>query len=295
MENFSPEIRELMEKAWAVRVRNFPMEIEFDYPAATEVVTLTGKSCALDCAHCGGHYLNGMKTVDEVDANSVTDDSREIKSCLISGGCDPQGKVPFMHQISFIEQMKKNKKLNFHVGLVNKEEAETLQKLADVVSFDFVADDETIAEVFGLGRKAEDYLNTYRILREKIKVLPHICIGLKGGELAGEYRALDLLEQEGVDGLVFIVFIPTEGTRYARNSPPPLGQVVKLLAEARLRFPDKPIFLGCMRPKGRYRQALDLAAVRCGVNKIVIPTRAAAELARELGLAVNFGEECCVL
>lgn len=292
MENFSPETQKLIQRAWETRIGHFPMAIEFDYPAATEVVTLTGKNCALDCAHCGGHYLKGMKTVDEL---AGCPGHQGAKSCLISGGCDCSGKVPFLGQIPAIKKLKEGKRLNFHVGLINEGEAEKLQELADAVSFDFVADDETIGEVFGLGRKGEDYLRTYRILRQRVKVLPHICIGLKGGELAGEYRALDLLAQEGVDGLVFIVFIPTEGTRYAHKSPPPLEEVVKLLAQARLRFPDRPILLGCMRPKGRYRQALDLAAVRCGVNKVVVPTKAAVELAEQLGLKISLGEECCVL
>jgi lipoyl synthase len=301
MENFSLETQELINQAWEVRNKNFPKEIEFDYPEATEVITLTGKSCALDCAHCGGHYLQGMKTIEEVEykhscaGHKSKHKGKEIKSCLISGGCDSHGKVPFMQQLPFISDLKSSKKLNFHVGLVNSEEAKKLKDLADVVSFDFVADDETVSEVFGLGRKAEDYLYTYRELRKNLKVLPHICIGLKGGELVGEYRALELLAQEGVDGLVFIVFIPTPDTRYADRQPPALEEVVRLLAQARLKFPDKPIFLGCMRPKGRYRQALDLAALRCGVNKIVVPTRAAVNLAQELGLKVSYGEECCVL
>jgi len=285
----SPQTLELVNRAWTVRVQNFPREIEFDYPEQTEVITLTGKDCGLDCAHCGGHYLADMKSVDEVKG---VDGS---KSCLISGGCNSQGKVPFLHQLPFIQELKQGRRLNFHVGLVNETEADRLKELADVVSFDFVADAETISEVYGLDRREEDYVNSYRILRERVKVLPHICIGLKGGELAGEYHALDLLEREGVDGLVIIVFIPTPDTRYAEKSPPPLEEVIRFLAEARLRFADKPIFLGCMRPKGRYRQELDLAAVRCGVNKIVVPTRAAVELAGELGLKVIRGEECCVL
>ncbi len=287
MENFAPETLEIMAKAWDIRSRNFRAEIEFDYPEATEVITLTGKQCALDCAHCGGHYLEGMKTVAEV-GNSA-------KSCLLSGGCDSQGKVPFSSHLPFIEKLKKNRRLNFHVGLVNEQEIESLSRLADVVSFDFVADDETIQEVFGLDRKAEDYLQTYRSLRRKVKVLPHICLGLKGGVLAGERRALERLEQEGLDGLVFIVFIPTPGTRYEKRTPPSLEEVANILAEARIRFPDKPIFLGCMRPKGRYRQTLDQIALRCGVNKIVVPTRATVELAKQAGLEIKVGEECCVL
>lgn len=287
--NISKATQELLNNAWAVRLKNFPMEIEFDYPEATEVITLTGKQCTLDCAHCGGHYLNGMKKIEDLAG------LHGAKSYLVSGGCDSRGRVPFMDQVPMLHALKKGRRLNFHVGLVNEEEADRLSGLADVVSFDFVVDDGTIQEVFGLERRSEDYVHSYKLLRQRVKVLPHICIGLKGGSLAGEYQALEVLEREGIDGLVFIVFIPTPGTRYEAKSPPPLDEVINVMATARTKFPDKPIFLGCMRPKGRYRQELDLVAVRCGVNKIVVPTRAAVELAKESGLRVTFGEECCVL
>jgi uncharacterized radical SAM superfamily protein len=99
----------------------------------------------------------------------------------------------------------------------------------------------------------------------------------------------------GVEGLVLIVFIPTAGTRYADRQPPEIGQVVDILVKARLRFPDKPLYLGCMRPRGRYRIELDPLTVRAGVNAIVNPAREAVRLAEELGLAIRRGQECCVI
>jgi uncharacterized radical SAM superfamily protein len=89
--------------------------------------------------------------------------------------------------------------------------------------------------------------------------------------------------------------MPTPGTHYADRQPPGVADVAAILAEARLRWPDKPLYLGCMRPKGRYRTALDPLAVRAGVNKIVNPARAAVHLAQSLGLSVVRGRECCAL
>jgi hypothetical protein len=103
------------------------------------------------------------------------------------------------------------------------------------------------------------------------------------------------LEELGVDGLVFLVFVPTPGTRYAHRQPPAPTAVADLLAEARLRFPDVPLYLGCMRPKGRYRQQLDPLAVRAGLNVVVSPSRAAREVAASLGLRARQKRECCVL
>ena len=287
----SDRVMDLVEEAWQTRGRHFPSAIEFDYPEQTAVVSTTGAACSLDCAHCGGHFLADMIPIAEFTRKP----GGVPKSCLISGGCDRNGKVPFLRHEGVLAELKGGSRLNFHVGLVDEAEAEKLGRLADAVSFDFVADDETIREVFGIKKTSEDYLRTYRSLRRHAKVLPHLCIGLKGGEIAGEYRGLDLLEGEGVDGLVLIVFFPVPGTRYADRQPPPLEDVVEFMARARLRFPDQPIFLGCMRPRGRYRAALDSYAVRCGVQKIVQPAPDARRLAETLGLEVSAGDECCVL
>ena len=67
-------------------------------------------------------------------------------------------------------------------------------------------------------------------------------------------RRLDLLQDLGVDGLVFLVFMPTPGTRYADRQPPTPEAVADLLAEARLRFPDCPPLSGlheAQRPLSR--------------------------------------------
>ncbi len=99
----------------------------------------------------------------------------------------------------------------------------------------------------------------------------------------------------GADGLVFLILIPTPGTRYADRQPPAPEAAADVLTEARLRFPATPIYLGCMRPRGAYRDELDPLAVRAGVNVVVSPARRARRLAAELGLAAREMRECCVL
>ncbi|HZK84928.1 MAG TPA: radical SAM protein, partial [Desulfosporosinus sp.] len=70
---------------------------------------------------------------------------------------------------------------------------------------------------------------------------------------------------------------------------------IRFLAGARIRFPEVSLALGCMRPKGKYRQTLDEAAVALGLNRLVMPTPGARRLAGELRLRVIRGEECCAL
>jgi uncharacterized radical SAM superfamily protein len=264
------------------------MEIEFDNPVDTAVISLTGVQCALDCAHCGGHYLRGMQPIRQARVEGAT-------SCLISGGCDALGRVPVTAHLDRIKAIRQGRGMNWHVGLIGEEEIRTIAPYVDVISFDFVGDDETIQEVYGLDLTVEDYVQSYQLLRQHARVLPHITIGLRGGEIGHEHRALEILEELGLEGLVLIVFIPTAGTRYADRQPPEIGQVVDILVQARLRFPDKPLYLGCMRPRGRYRIELDPLAVRAGVNAIVNPAREAVRLAEELGLVIKRGQECCVI
>jgi len=285
------ELLTLQQEAWVLREKHFPASIQFDYPEATQVITLTGTDCSLNCAHCGGHYLKNMTPVN----NIFGADKGKYTSCLISGGCDQAGKVPMGSSWQLMTKLKKERKMNLHVGLVSHGEAARLPEVCDVVSFDFVGDDDTIQEVYGLNKTVADYLDCYRNLRKYVKVLPHICIGLKGGEIKGEYQALELLQREEVDGLVFIVFSPTQNTRYAHRMPPPLEEVIKVIATARRMFPNKPIHLGCMRPKGQYRANLDTWAVKCGINKLVVPTLSGRQTAKELGLKIITGQECCVL
>ncbi|MCL4517284.1 MAG: radical SAM protein [Firmicutes bacterium] len=298
----SKKTRLLVEEAWAARLAHFPMEIRWVYPQATEPVSLTASKCALDCAHCGGHYLEHMTPLEQAlqMANAGQSTTGRIpaapaRSYLISGGCDRQGKVPVLPNIGQVAELSRRGRLNFHVGLVGDEEARVIGRYADSISFDFVGSDETIAEIYGLNRRVEDYVESYQALRRHARVIPHICIGLHGGEIRGEWRALSLLKELGTDGLALSSSPPTPGTRLALAPPPPVEEVAGILARARLDFPEIPISLGCMRPGGRYRSLVDSLAVRCGVNKIVIPARRAVAYAVQQGLTGSREDECCVL
>ena len=284
----SGNLEEKLARAWAVRQARFPDEIAWSYPLDTAVLSLTGGQCALDCAHCGGHYLGGMRPIWEAEPDGST-------SCLVSGGCDPQGRVPVLAHLDRVRAWRPGRRMNWHVGFVSEDEMQTIAPLVDVVSFDFVGDDRTIGEVYGLEKTVADYESTYRLLRRYAPTLPHVTIGLRGGELGHELAALERLQALGADGLVLLVFMPTPGTRYADRRPPSPEAAAGILAEARLRFPRVPLYLGCMRPKGRYREELDPLAVRAGLNVVVSPSRAAREAATRLGLRAHKMRECCVL
>lgn len=276
----------LLGRAWDVRRAHFADEITWSLPLDTAVLSLTGDACALDCAHCGRVYLRSMKPIWDAEPDASS-------SCLISGGCDAHGCVPVLSHLDRVRAWREGRRMNWHVGLVSEAEIASIAGLVDVISFDLVGDDDTIREVYGLDRSAEDWVRTYRLLRRYSRVVPHITIGLRGGRLGHERPALDRLTELGAETLVFLVLVPTPGTRYAGCEPPPVEEVARLIAEARLRLPTASLVLGCMRPRGSYRSRLDELAVRAGINGLVSPSIRAKRLAAELGLCAAVQRECC--
>lgn len=268
-----------------------PDGVEFVSPRLTLPVSITGEHCALSCAHCGGRYLRGMASLEEALGRR----GRGMKSFLVSGGCNPQGRVPHRESWAELEALSLRGSLNFHPGLVGAKDAAAIGRIARVVSFDFVIDEEVIEKVYGLRASPEDYIRAYRNLRRYCRVTPHICIGIMGGRIESEYRTLEILRREGAEAISFIVFRPTPGTAFAGAAPPSPEEAAKVMAHARALFPQTPLYLGCMRPGGRHREKLDCLALGMGMNKIVQASAPVKRLAVQMGLKVTFGEECCAL
>ena len=124
---------------------------------------------------------------------------------------------------------------------------------------------------------------------------PHICIGLKGGDIKGEYEIIKYLSKNPPNKVTFIVLIPTKGTEYENVNPPKLNEVADVLCEARISMPSTIINLGCMRPRGNYRNELDKIALDCGINKIVLPAKSVRNKANQMNLDIIETRECCVL
>ncbi len=277
----------LLSKAWQVRCEHWPPVLDACYPVGTLPISVTGEACALNCAHCGGRYLRGMRPLDGVF-------QVRQPSVLISGGCDARGRVPVWLYRERLAELVRGKRSNWHLGLVSEAELAAVGDLLDVVSLDFVGDDQTIREVYGLAATVADYEEAYRACSRWAMVVPHITIGLRGGRLGHERAALERLRGLGPRRLVFLVFIPTAGTRFGHLAPPRVEEVAELLAEARLLFPEAFLQLGCMRPQGEYRLRLDRLAVEAGVNSVVNPAAELKEHCAALGLRWRESFECCV-
>jgi len=268
-------------------------------------ISVSGEHCALNCAHCGKHYLKGMQSLKSALEGDIAPEKEHqsraplrAQSYLISGGCTSQGKVPLVPYLDKLEQLSKTSRLNVHTGLVNKEEAKALSEVADAASFDFVGNRDIIQKVYGLNKDVSDYLHSYRNLVDSFgmdRVVPHVTIGLLEGKISNEAEAVSLLALEGISKLALLVFRPTPGTQFEKIPPPNLEEVAAVIAKIRTIIPTVPIYLGCMRPGGSYRNLLDRVAVQCGLNKIVQPAGSFKAAAKEKNLRIIYEEECCSL
>jgi hypothetical protein len=221
------------------------------------------------------------------------------RGVLISGGYNEEGWVPLEGFLEAIAGVKRETGLflNVHTGLVPPRMARRLGETgADMVSFDVIGSDETVELVLGIGRRAKDYERTLRSLARNVShVVPHICAGLHEGRLKGEGRALSVIEGMDISALVFLIIIPTSGTLFEEIQPPSPAEVGELIAGARLKFPDIPLALGCMRPRGDGRIETELQAIRSGIDRIVLPSKEAVRAARKIGLEIRQLGSCCAV
>ncbi|AJC74566.1 radical SAM protein [Pseudothermotoga hypogea DSM 11164 = NBRC 106472] len=231
-------------------------------PSGTIPISLTGKFCHMNCAHCGGHYLSHMKTLREMD--QLAKEGR--RSFLISGGLEEDFLVPFRKHLHQLRYLKETYELsyNFHVGFPQSPVIE-LEGLADVVSFDFFADPKVMEAVYGFSVEPTKLLDA--IARTRVVAVPHITVGILEGHISHEYEALKMLS-ERFNVVVLNVFVPTPGTKFSQALPPDLLQVKELFSYAAENF--EHVILGCMQPRGEYRRSLQ-QSVKDFVSVIVKP------------------------
>jgi len=270
-------------------------------------ISLTGKSCDLNCAHCGGKYLDHMHVVNSPqEFMSLCEklSSSGAVGALISGGCDSIGHVKLEEYLEVIKKVKKNTGLilNVHTGIISYEQAKSLVKCGiDLVSIDIVGDKKTIKNIYGLDHDTNKYNESLKALRDSgmIRIDPHICIGLNFGQISGEKHAIDLISTIDPKTLVFIILIPTKGTKMEGCYPPNIKEVLKIIEYAKKKVPNTNIYLGCMRPKGskfrKYNIELEQSAILAGINGLVLPTKNTIDFLKNLNVDIDYFENCCAV
>ena len=137
--------------------------------------------------------------------------------------------------------------------------------------------------------------NSLRALSQaKLNIVPHVIVGLNDGKLDGEIQALQTIADTSTpSALVIIAFMPIHGTEMAKTPPPKPIDIAKVAATARTMFPDVPLLLGCMRPKGKSRRETDVYALKAGVDGIAFPSDEAVEYAKSRGYQTAYSSYCC--
>jgi len=267
-----------------------------DFPT----ISVTGSGCALKCKHCGGKVLETMypaRTPEELYSLCGRLKGGGAVGCLISGGCLPDGSVPLDKFSEAIRRVKADFGLTVfaHVGIVDFERALRLKEAGvDAALIDILGADETIREVYNLNVTVKDYENALKALSQaRLPFVPHVIVGLHYGKLKGELHALQMISRYKPSALVIIAFMPIRGTAMAHVEPPKPLDIARVLAAARVTFPETPLALGCMRPKGKHRAETDVLAIKAGVDAIAFPAEEAIKFAEKQGFKISFSSYCC--
>jgi lipoyl synthase len=267
-----------------------------DFPT----ISVTGTACAFNCKHCGGKVLETMyPALSSLELSELGIKLRQngAKGCLVSGGCLPDGSVPLDGFISVLCRFKRELGLTVfvHTGIIKRETAVALKDAGvDAALIDVIGSAETVGKIYNLKVTVKDYADSLKVLQEaKLHFVPHVIVGLNDGKLDGELRALQMVSQVKPSALVIIAFMPIHGTAMAKIQPPKPVYIAKVIALARLIFPETPLVLGCMRPKGASRGETDVLALKAGVDAIAFPSEGAIEYAKGKGYRIAFSSFCC--
>lgn len=265
------------------------MMVKFYYPGEEfPSISITGSSCALSCPHCEGRFLNGMEAVptpEDLYDFAVELDKSGGNGFLLSGGCNERGKVPLKKYVDVLSRIDEETslKINVHTGLPDQEMVDKLSNSGvHAVSFDMIGSKETIEKVYGLDVSPTDYKKGYELLkRSGLKVVPHITVGLNEGELDGEFRAIELLNNPSK-----IILNSLISSNFGKSvEKKDILSVIDYI-------PNKTkIIIGCMREKGMVE--LEIEALKKGVNGIVLPAKDTKKWAED-HFNVDILKQCCI-
>jgi uncharacterized radical SAM superfamily protein len=267
---------------------------------AFPTISITGNACALNCKHCGGKVLETMHPAlspQELFELGIKLKGDGAQGCLVSGGCLPDGSVPLDDFVHVFERFKRELGLTVfvHTGIIRQKTATALKEAGvDAALIDVIGPAETVEKIYNLKVTIQDYADSLKALDDaKLNVVPHVIVGLNEGKLQGELQALKMIKQIKPAALVIIAFMPILGTAMAKTPPPKPADIAKVAVAARQMFPETPLILGCMRPKGKIRGETDVLALKAGVDAIAFPSEEAVEYAYSSGFRTVFSSYCC--
>jgi len=263
-------------------------------------LSVTGKRCDCNCAHCEGILLLSMQDASTTEkiincVDKMTDAG--CKGILISGGCDLNGAVPVLPCLKGIEYAKKKGlTVVVHTGLLDRETTLALKAAkVDKILLDVIGSEKTIRGVYGIDKTPKDFFQSMCHCREAgLELAPHLVVGLDFGRIEGEYKAIDMVRDIKAENFVLVVLSSRRGTKMHDIPPPPYNEVIKVFSYAADNLGNTNITLGCVRPF-EYAIELEKTAIDMGFKTITYPHEETIKYAKQLGLETVFFEECCCI
>jgi lipoyl synthase len=217
---------------------------------------------------------------------------------LLTGGSNHQNQVEYDAYYSTIRRIKDEFpgfKIALHTALVDDDIALSMEQSGiDAAMMDVIGAQDTITQVYHLRRSVDDFEATLEsLVATKMKVVPHIVIGLHYGRLLGEWNALEMIQRHLPDAVVLVVVMPFYAPESRPFETPDSHAVGRFFMDARKALPQTPLLLGCARPAGMAKSQIDSYAVMAGLNGIAHPADGSVELAARLDRRVKVTPACC--
>jgi lipoyl synthase len=270
---------------------------------AWPAVSITGADCALKCDHCKARILEPMtpartpealwRAVNEFVAGGA-------RGMLLTGGSNQRNEVEYDAFFSTLRRIKDrfpSFRIAVHTALVDRPTAQRMEEAGiDVAMMDVIGAQETVTQVYHLKRPVADFERTLEHLVEtRMRVVPHIVLGLHYGRFLGERQALEAVARHRPDALVLVVVMPTYATPRRPFAVPDVHESGRFFLEARAALAGIPLLLGCARPAGSAKAVIDTYAVMAGLDGIAHPFEGVVELAARLGRGVRATAACCAM
>ena len=267
----------------------------FGHRGRFPAISITGYGCALSCEHCKGTLLRSMyhvRTPQELKKLLSEFEEKGMHGVLLSGGCDINGKMPWDRFLPHLMDFNTTLYLIAHGGLYVSRNIAKMFKNSVIrqVLVDITCDHDTLREIYHIKEPSIIVKTLDNLYCEGIDVAPHIIIGIYKGKIKGEIHSLDLLSRYQKEKVILVILMP----EVLGTLPPPLDEVVEVFRYARSLF--KRVTLGCARPRGEYRRALEERLISEGlIDAMALWSNEAIKKAKDLGYTTNFYEGCCAI
>jgi len=269
--------------------------------SAWPAVSITGPDCKLQCDHCKGKILASMipaRTSEDLWRVANQQIERGARGMLLTGGSNHRNEVEYDPYYSTIRRIKDafpEFRIALHTALVNGDGARRMEDSGiDAAMMDVIGAQETIAQVYHLKRSVDDFERTLEnLVATRLKVVPHIVLGLHYGRFLGERVALEMLRRHPPSAVVLVVAMPFYAPAHRPFGVPDSLEIGRFFLDARQALPDIPLLLGCARPAGMAKAEIDAYALMAGLNGIAYPADGMVELAAQLGRKARIASACC--